>query len=187
MKRNVIAAILLFQTPVLFGQAPNLAGAPNLAAAPKTPTVPAGSVPGSVAPRPVLHIDGHVTNLGCGMHLEFDFVVQNTSSTPFGGSGVLRISGNGLKQPPLNNPIVFVSVGAIGGHASQAIHVKTSVAKVDCVAPQTFEVTMTQGVNIVQPHPQWDRDALELTTTPPTNCSATGGSSRQPHWSPNKT
>jgi hypothetical protein len=56
--------------------------------------------------------------------------------------------------------------------------------KVDCVAPRTFGVTLTSGVNNLQPHPAWDRDALELTTTPPTNCSATGGSARQPHWSP---
>ena len=179
MNRKASAAALLLATPLLLGQAPNAppkAPAPNIrpAAPPATPTPPSA----------LLHLDGSVTNLGCGKPLEFDITVKNVAGVPFAGGADLHVAGPALNHPPYLEGLVRVPVPALAAGATQAMHVTAPPVKVDCAAVQTFVATLTPGANLLTPHPQWDRDALELSTTPPTNCSATQGSRRLPHWDP---
>ena len=179
--KTTLATALLFSSSLLYGQVPNVASAPNLAGVPRpTPTRP----PAGAAAPPVLHVGGNITNLGCGHPLEFDIVVSNTSSTSFSGGANLRIAGPGLNHPPQLEGSIHAGVGPIGGSSSQTFHLTASPVRVDCAAPESFVVTLTPGVNNHMPYPQWDRDALELKTSPPTSCTATGGSQRQPNWSP---
>jgi hypothetical protein len=63
MKTKVIAAALLFAANALFAQAPNVAGGINVPT--RTPTRTGGPAPASVTAPPVLHLDGHITSLGC--------------------------------------------------------------------------------------------------------------------------
>jgi hypothetical protein len=198
MRKTALAATLLaLPAALLLGQSgvsPSNPGAvgiakPNVPS--PTPTRATGAAAfsaaaGQVKPpaQPLLHVEGRVTNLGCGKPLEFDIVVKNVAATPFAGGANLRIGGTALNRPPQLEGYVRAEVPAISARGSQTVHLTGSPVKVDCLVPRTFVVVLTPGVNLLQPHPRWDREAVELTTTPPTNCSATGGSSRLPHWDP---
>jgi hypothetical protein len=179
MSTKVAAAVLLSAAPILLGQAPNAAQkapAPNVRLAPVPPT--------PAPPAAVLHLDGRIVDLACRAPLRIDIVVSNPSATAFGGAATIVIGSAALRTPPENSTVVAASVGPIPAHGSQTVTFRPSRVTVDCAAPQAFVVTMRRGVNDLTSPPEWDRDALTLTTSPPANCSATPGSSRQPHFNP---
>ncbi len=172
MKTTLLAATLLAAAPALLAQAgKGVLSVPGNSARPAAP--------------PLLHLEGHINHLQCGAPLEFEIVVTNRGAGTFPGGADLRVSGATLARPP-HEGFVRVTVPPLGTGASQVFHLNTSPnpLKVDCVAAETFLVTLTPGPNAMQPLPQWDREAVELTMTPPTNCSATSSFRHLPHWDP---
>jgi hypothetical protein len=196
MNTRLAAALVLLPFTALgqSGVSPNNPGAvgiakPNVPS--PTPTRATGAAAFSAAagqvkpPAPaLLHLDAQVRHLACGTPLEFEIVVSNRGTGPFSGGADLHVSGPPLNQAPIGG-FIRISVQALAPGASQTFHLKAPPpVKVDCVAPQKFLATLTPGANLIQPHPQWDRDAVEVTTTPPTNCSATSGFRHVRGWDP---
>jgi hypothetical protein len=195
--KTLLAAALLVLPRALLGQpgvSPNSPGAVGIVQ-PNVPTpTPTRSAGGSAfaaaagsakatAPA-LLHLDGQIRHLGCGSPLEFEIVVSNKGTGPFAGGADLHVAGPPLSHSP-GGGFVRVSVPALAAGASQTFHLKAPPpVKVDCLAPQKFLATLTPGPNLVQPHPQWDREAVELSTTPPTNCSATSSFQHLRNWDP---
>jgi hypothetical protein len=142
---------------------------------------PPGAVAGFARPVPpgALHVEGHVTLATCGRPLEFSLTVQNRSDVAFNGSAAIRVTSDALQADPGELRGAFSHLPA---HGEQTFKVTSNPVKTDCVAPRKFLVTLV-GQPGVQPLPAWDHDALELSTTPPTNCQATT-SSRRYQWNP---
>lgn len=198
MRLPVTAAALLVLPFALLGQSgvsPNNPGAvgivkPNVPT--PTPTRATGAAAFSAAASqvkppepPLLQLDGQIRHLGCGTPLEFEIVVSNRGTGPYSGGADLHVGGAALSHPP-HTGYVRAAVPPLAAGASHVFHLNTgpSPLKIDCVAPQKFLATITAGANLVQPYPRWDRTAVELTTTPPTNCSATSGFRHLRDWDP---
>ncbi len=133
---------------------------------------------------PLLHLEGQIRHLACGTPLEFELVVSNRGPGPFPGGAEVHVAGPALNQPPHLEGLVRVVLPALAPGASQTFHLKADPVKIDCVKAQTFVATVTAGPIVTQHSPQWDREAVELKTTPPTNCSATSSFRHLPHWDP---
>jgi hypothetical protein len=185
MKTRLAAALLVLPLTLLgqSGVSPSNPGAvgvtkPNVPI--PTPTRATGAAAfsaaaGQVKPAPaLLHLEGQIRHLGCGTPLEFEIVVSNQGTGPFAGGADLHVGGAALSQPPYTG-YVRGTVPPLAAGASRVFHLTAGPhpLKIDCVAAQKFLATLTPGPNLVQPHPQWDRWAVELSTNPPTNCSAT--------------
>ena len=167
MKTTFLAATLLAAAPALLAQS----GTGVMPARPPTP--------------PTLHLEGHIGHLGCGNPLEFEVVVSNRGAGSYSGGADLHVAGTTLNRPP-HAGYVRVAVPPLAAGASHVFHLNTdpNPLKIDCVAAQKFVATLTPGANVLTPHPQWDRQAVELTTTPPTNCSATSSFRHLRDWDP---
>lgn len=180
---SLMATVFALLSPLtLAGAAPGLA--PALPAPAPVPA-PGPAPPPIRAPAPAralaasLHLDGVVSSAVCGKRLEFSITVTNSSATPFQGDAWLRISGGTLaSDPKFGGPLMsrVVSVPANGQQTFKFVGNAT-----DCLSKQTFLAVLLG--NQTGPLAVWDRQAVELTTTPPTDCRATTSQRKYP-WNP---
>lgn len=174
-----VPVVLSFSALTLAGTTPRLA--PALPApAPAPAPAPMPRAPALLrAPAASLHLDGAVSSAVCGKRLEFSITVTNSSGTAFQGDAWLRVSGGTLASDPKFGGPLMTRIVSVPANGQQTLKVVGNAT--DCVSKQTYLVVLL--ANQTGPLAVWDKQAVELTTTPPTDCRATTSQRKYP-WNP---